>query len=63
MIRVALSYEEPALDEPLRDTAQGTGGQSSWMWKTDNMQSHGVINKANAIKCYMKQTAKEMTVL
>lgn len=57
------STETPALDEPLRDTAQGTSGQSDWMWKTDNMQSHGVINKANAIKYYMKQAAKEMTVV
>lgn len=52
----------PVLDETLRDKTQETGDQSSWMRKTDNMQSHGVINKVNAIKRYIKQAAEEMTV-
>lgn len=52
-----------ALDEPIRDAVQGTRGQASGRGRlTFNMLLHRVINKANAIKCYMKQAAEEMTI-
>lgn len=51
-----------ALDEPLRDTAQGTCTQAAGRGRlTFNMLLHRVINKANVIKYYMKQAAKEMS--
>lgn len=52
-----------ALDEPLGDDMQGTRGQAAGQGRlTFNVLLHGVINKANAIKCYMKRAAKETTV-
>lgn len=51
-----------ALDEPLRDTAQGTHAQAAGRGRlTVNMLLHRVINKANVIKCHVKQAAKEMS--
>lgn len=51
-----------ALDEPLGDTAQGTHAQAAGRGRlTVNMLLHRVINKANVIKCYVKQAAKEMS--
>lgn len=48
---------------PLRDDMEGTRGQAAGQGRlTFNVLLHRVINKANAIKCYMKRAAKEMTV-
>lgn len=52
-----------AFDKPLRDDMQGTCGQAAGQGRLIfNVLLRRVINKANAIKCNMKQAAKEMTV-
>lgn len=66
VIRVAPGYEEHrdgCTRQAPQGRSQGTCGQVARRGRlTLNTLLHRVINKANAIKCYMKQAAKEMAI-
>lgn len=66
VIRVASGYEEHrdgCTRQAPQGRSQGTCGQVARRGRlTLNTLLHRVINKANAIKCHMKQAAKEMAV-
>lgn len=66
VIRVAPGYEEHrdgCTRQAPQGRSQGTCGQVARRGRlTLNTLLHRVINKANAIKCYMKQAAEEMAI-